>query len=297
MAKMRATAWTLLLLLAGCGDGTSKDNPNSTDTMDSGTHGDAATGHGDGDGDNPSMDSGADSQAPDAAPPDDAGSDGSLRDADQPDAPIDDASAEHDAGSDAGVVTCDDQNSATEDVLDATFGCGVRISENWARFKAQDGSVFELDYLHSRIWSPVLVEGAKINYTYAEVQSHCAQLSFRGFSDFRIPSIDDVRTLASGCANTVVGGSCPLSSADECTSEDCGYQSPACTSCIGGPNATGPHNRQYCRAELSACVVGWTSTECSDCPAGHRWFYGVINGNFYHSDSALNPGRCVADLP
>ncbi|HEX6239402.1 MAG TPA: hypothetical protein VFZ61_00860 [Polyangiales bacterium] len=241
-----------------------------------------------GPGDEAGMDAGqaADSGSSDAAPLDagDAAPD------------VESADAMADASPDAGP-TCDDGNAATEDFAHPQLGCGVRTHVNWVRFGLSGNGYLELDLLHGRLWSPALLIANNPNVTYAQIQTHCDGLSLRGVSDFRLPSIDDVRTLAGGCAETALGGSCPLSAAEPaCTAAQCGL-SDSCESCIGGPLSTGPNRGYYCRVEVPDCLGVWTDTSCSDCAAGHRWFYGVINGNFYHQDASTQAGRCVASAP
>jgi hypothetical protein len=93
-----------------------------------------------------------------------------------------------------------------------------------------------------------------------------------GVGGWSVPTINQVRALAAGCAVTAPGGSCALSD-PSCLSQSCG----ACTSCLGG---SGPSAGLYCRPNVRICFGLRTRSACSDCAAASDWSYGVSNGNF-----------------
>ena len=55
--------------------------------------------------------------------------------------------------------------------------------------------------------------------TWQDARDYCIGLVFDGHSDWRLPSIEDLRTLVIGCEAVETGGSCRASSS--CTDTDC----------------------------------------------------------------------------
>lgn len=131
----------------------------------------------------------------------------------------------------------------------------------------------------------VLVTGSSL--TRDEAEEFCEGYSVAGLSDWRLPTIDEARSLADGCANTAPGGSCPLDH-ETCLEESCGYGEPACTACKAGQ---GPHISGYCRAEAKICVSFHTTSSCPDCGCEecppYEWRYSPVNGNFLATSSAV----------
>lgn len=187
---------------------------------------------------------------------------------------------------------CADANSATVDGQSAVFGGCVHINQvspgiGWIAYES-----FGVDIASG------LAFAQKGNTTsdHDGIAAACAGLTVQGISGWRLPTIDEARLLAGGCAPTATGGSCQLSD-PSCLGKDCGFTSPACESCIGGQ---GPHKtKDYCRPEVPLCLNLTTSSACSDCPTAGYWTYGVINGNFY-SAAASSAGFIVcvkSDVP
>lgn len=116
--------------------------------------------------------------------------------------------------------------------------------------------------------------------TLADAQSQCEAFSVGGLGNWRVPTIDEARTLAAGCAATASGGTCPIHDAS-CLTQQCGYGKDAeCSSCqAGGGPAAG---KAYCNPDSTLCTFFHTSSLCSDCasPDAQDWEYGPSNGNF-----------------
>jgi hypothetical protein len=114
--------------------------------------------------------------------------------------------------------------------------------------------------------------------SHDDIAAACAAMTVQGVSNWRLPTIDEARLLAGGCAPTAAGGTCPLDDPG-CLSSTCGFKSPECESCLGNQ---GPHkSKGYCRPEVPFCLNAATSSACEDCPTPGYWTYGIINGNFY----------------
>ena len=65
--------------------------------------------------------------------------------------------------------------------------------------------------------------------TYIDAQSFCSNSREGGFSNWRVPNIDELRSLINGCSNTRIGGSCKVSATNGClTPDNC---STNCGSC------------------------------------------------------------------
>lgn len=185
-------------------------------------------------------------------------------------------------------VYCDDGDAGTTDTLHPVYGCAHR-KQDWTTF---DKGIYA-DHTTGLGWWQ---NSGSIGY--AEIKVACAELDKAGLSDWRLPTINETRSLGGGCPKTASGGTCTISD-PTCLDEDCGYGfAGECSSCIGGPGGTATHPYGYCRADVTLCSNWWTSSVCSDCATEHVWFYGVTNGNFYHdSPTGGRSGACVTVLP
>ena len=65
--------------------------------------------------------------------------------------------------------------------------------------------------------------------TWKEADSYCSDLEENGLSDWRLPNIDELRTLIQNCDLTEPGGSCRISENRQCLGEKC--WSPDCNGC------------------------------------------------------------------
>ncbi|MBP5435531.1 DUF1566 domain-containing protein [bacterium] len=83
-------------------------------------------------------------------------------------------------------------------------------------------SCYKID---NKIWSPKSVQ----TVVYEEALEYCNNLTDCGFSDWHLPTIDELRTLIKNCPETETGGSCNVT--DNCLSfSDC-YSEQECSSC------------------------------------------------------------------
>jgi hypothetical protein len=165
---------------------------------------------------------------------------------------------------------CADDNDPNSTVEShPVHGCGLRwnlpndSSGDWIEFD----SGLQVDLETGAGW---MAPGGSL--TRDELAAACNSLTVNGVGGWTVPTINQVRALAAGCAATAPGGSCGLSD-PSCLSQSCG----SCASCLGG---NGPAAGLYCRPNVRICFGLRTRSACSDCDEPSDWSYGVSNGNF-----------------
>ena len=105
-----------------------------------------------------------------------------------------------------------------------------------------------------------------------DAKIYCDGLSWNGYSDWRLPSISELRTLIRECDATKTGGSCGVT--DSCLQSDCWDDS--CTGCLSN-NGPGP-NGLYWPSELDGeCCGYWSSSEVTDF-VNYAWYIHFNNG-------------------
>ena len=144
--------------------------------------------------------------------------------------------------------------------------------------------------------------------TPADAQRYCSGISLEGYSDWRVPTVDELRTLIRGDAGTVTGGSCPMH--DNSTSKD--MLNPACLNIteFGGPSVeTGegcywiPELEGTCNkpdpGDKGHALEYMSSTQCPDEPT--KGWYGTVlfdnGGVCWNEINTLADVRCVRDAP
>jgi hypothetical protein len=238
----------------------------------------------------------ADAGAPDAVAEAASSSDG-AGDArgDGSDGTISDASDAAEA-----IPSCNDGNAATQDFYSATYGCGHKRDANpsddqaWITYDTG----FSVDVPTGLGWT--LVSGSRRrrrSRSFVGATAACDGLSIAGLSAWRLPTIDEARSLAAGCPKTAPGGSCPISDANGYLSIDgSGYLTAACESCYGlaGPHAGG----EYCKVDTTICAYFHTSSICTDCDPVKDWRYSAVNGNFFPGNEGDGIATvCVGAVP
>lgn len=99
-----------------------------------------------------------------------------------------------------------------------------------------------------------MVNPPKENVDWQQAAEFCDELELDGQSDWRLPTIDELRSLLLGWANTVKGGPCGVT--DQCLKPDCNSDK-----CDGSMFDKGPTNECYWVIGLQgSCSMYWSSS-------------------------------------
>ncbi|MBN2495171.1 MAG: DUF1566 domain-containing protein [Deltaproteobacteria bacterium] len=178
---------------------------------------------------------------------------------------------------------CDDGDDGTADRCSVPYGC-AHDRGSW--------TLYDSGWLEDRDtglgWSPFVTD-----MTLEDAVEYCSELSLGGIEDWRLPDVDQVRTLIAGCPGTEAGSSCPLDDPD-CLGSACGAGAD-CESCQGG---AGPNDGLYSKPGFFPDVsVIRSISGCSDCAGEQSWVVGFTNANFYtHDDAAVLHFCCAVSL-
>lgn len=113
--------------------------------------------------------------------------------------------------------------------------------------------------------------------TWSKAKSHCKNLILGGYSDWRLPTISELRSLIRGCLATQTGGSCGVT--DSCHS----YENCSNTACHGCSAGNGPANGCHWASELQGdCWYYWSSSPVADIKKS-AWFVEFDLGNIFYS--------------
>lgn len=125
-------------------------------------------------------------------------------------------------------------------------------------------------------------------FAWNESVAFCDSLTWGGHSDWRLPTISELRSLIRGCSATETGGACRVT--DSCTSRSSCNDSE-CTSCSGGG---GPSDGCYWGSELlGVCISYWSSSADAD-DSNYAWRVNFDNGDLHSHDTTRHHFvRCV----
>lgn len=148
-------------------------------------------------------------------------------------------------------------------------------------------------------WSPVA--GTREQYGYAwgfyqadQAESYCSSLKEGGFTDWHLPTIDDLRTLIVNCPKLQTGGTCRVSDKKKCLSSTC-YSETSCL-CEGETERDA-----FSKFGYEGLGIYWSSSSGGFDGYEQNWLiqtegyanvfsydlYEYLNQNFYA------PARCV----
>ena len=103
-------------------------------------------------------------------------------------------------------------------------------------------------------------------YDWEDAKDHCDDLTWGGYSDWRLPSLSELRSLVRGCDATVTGGNCNVT--DSCLNWDC--RNTSCRGCdyYWGP---GPDGRYWPEKLAGSGVWHWSSSPVAD-QINYAWY-------------------------
>ncbi|MFH1828398.1 MAG: DUF1566 domain-containing protein [Nanoarchaeota archaeon] len=145
-----------------------------------------------------------------------------------------------------------------------------------------------------KLWQ---VEAPISLYNWSNAQNYCNNLILGGKSDWRMPTISELRSVVEGCAGTQTGGSCNI--------QDNGCLKISCYSGCGGcTDSNGPANGFYWKPNLWKGPTGfgsnaryWSSSGIADSP-GDAWTIYFRSANLIFGDKNIsNAIRCISDTP
>jgi hypothetical protein len=121
---------------------------------------------------------------------------------------------------------------------------------------------------------------------------YCDSLSFAGFSDWRLPTVSELRSLVRGCDATMTGGTCGVT--DGCLESGCmdgscdgcdDFEGPGFGGCYWGSDVVGDCTNSFY----------WSSSSDPD-DDSFAWNMGLYDGHVEHTEKSLGLfARCVRD--
>ena len=116
----------------------------------------------------------------------------------------------------------------------------------------------------------------------------CDTLELAGYAGWRLPTLDELRSIARGCPATATGGACTVT--DACLESTC--SSDLCQGCaeLSGP---GPGGCYRLSNLIGDCMTTWTSSAVPDIP-DEVWTVGFGGCHVLHYPKTMNINtRCV----
>jgi len=129
---------------------------------------------------------------------------------------------------------------------------GQTTVPQWTELQVVAGSgTAWTDPVTNLMWEVTGTSPTKLAATHATAETYCSNLILASYDDWRLPTLDELRSLVRGCGATFTGGSCiipPTKPEDTQT-------------CVGCTNNAGPAAGCYWPAQLTGtCGFYWAST-------------------------------------
>ncbi|NLH47417.1 MAG: DUF1566 domain-containing protein [Myxococcales bacterium] len=113
-------------------------------------------------------------------------------------------------------VSCQNENNDSDDDNDSEDTTPEPPAGTW------------IDYDTDLMWQKEIVDNCYgLYYTWDLAVGYCDSLELAGFSDWRLPTISELRSLVRGCEVTMTGGACDITV--DCTNLGC--LNKACDGC------------------------------------------------------------------
>ena len=122
---------------------------------------------------------------------------------------------------------------------------------------------------------------ARSSETWQEAKNYCSNLTACGHSDWRLPTISELRSLIQNCPKTQTGGECGVT--DSCLSDSC-YTFTACSGC--------DHDSSVKYSKLGDNKWLWSSSPRDDDGTWNVYFYLASVGS-YMEELDGHDVRCV----
>ncbi len=113
------------------------------------------------------------------------------------------------------------------------------------------GFMFCCSQLVALEWSSLF----SVILNWNQAMDYCKQLNEGGYDDWRLPDIDELRTLIQNCPNAALGGECNVSAKNSCLSKKCWYPKGSCY-CRRIPNNYG----HYSNLGDDDTIILWSSS-------------------------------------
>ncbi len=141
---------------------------------------------------------------------------------------------------------------------------------------------------------------AEAKLSWEQAQNYCANLELGGHDDWRVPTIDELRSLVRGCPLTVTGGECDVTTS--CTQED-DCLNAMCEGCVSweGTHPWGYYLPKEINPYLPGgddhCDIVWSATaaKLEDNEDPFQWIVDFVDGhlNYDTVEYAEDCVRCV----
>ena len=176
-----------------------------------------------------------------------------------------------------------DCSDAADDLFDYCYSDSSDYGDTSSDYgdTSSDSSSGSCPTIDGYMWSPLSSD----TMYWDDAVVYCHNLTECGYSDWRLPTISELRTLIKNCSGTVTGGSCGVT--DSCLSSSC-WDEDSCWSCSYDDDSG-----KYSRLGDDGNVWLWSSSTQSDRP-DYAWFVSFKNGSVngrYKTNG--NDVRCV----
>lgn len=201
----------------------------------------------------------------------------------------------------------DDEKESTDDDFDIDDEGDDDLSDDEGDDNGGGGDAPELcedvwvDDATGLLWQKCLLVSADLWYDVGLIKNHCDTMEYAGYDDWRMPTIDELRSLIVGCQNTQPGGECGVT--NECYDKEC--RNDACDGCT---YPSGPIEGCFQNQNLNYSCYGFWSPMSIETVVENTWYEetiwwyidygdgGVMLPEWYSIDPEVKKIRCVRSI-